>query len=60
MSELREKIAVGKQKTSFIVDQEIWKKWILFVVNKRGSARKLSHELEAAMKEYMKNHRRVK
>jgi hypothetical protein len=48
--------SVGKQKTSFVVDQELWKKWILFVVNRRGSARKLSQELEKAMKEYMRNH----
>jgi len=58
LSRTGENIAsAGKQKTSFIVDQELWKKWILFVVNKRGSARKLSQELEEALKEYMKNHK---
>jgi hypothetical protein len=46
----------GKQKTSFIVDHELWKKWILFVVDRKGSARKLSEELEEALKEYMRNH----
>lgn len=49
-------LRTGKQKTSFIVDQELWKKWILFVVNRKGSARKLSQELEEALKEYMRNH----
>jgi len=58
LSEAHEDIAsTAKQKTSFIVDQELWKKWILFVVDKCGSARKLSRELEVAMKEYMRNHR---
>jgi hypothetical protein len=54
------RVRTGKQKTSFIVDQELWKKWILFVVDRRGSARKLSQELEAAMNEYMKNHKKTK
>ncbi|MGQ9722367.1 MAG: hypothetical protein ACUVXA_13710 [Candidatus Jordarchaeum sp.] len=49
---------MAKQKTSFIVDRELWKQWTLFVVNKRGTARKLSEELEMALKEYMNNHRR--
>jgi hypothetical protein len=58
MTGLREYTAsTGRQrKTSFIVDEELWKKWILFVVERCGSARKLSQELEVAMKEYMKNH----
>jgi hypothetical protein len=57
LSRVHENIArTGKQKTSFIVDKELWKKWILFVVNRRGSARKLSQELEEALKEYMRNH----
>ncbi|WXG42579.1 MAG: hypothetical protein WED04_00470 [Promethearchaeati archaeon SRVP18_Atabeyarchaeia-1] len=61
MSRVHETIAhTGKQKTSFTVDQDLWKKWILFVVDKRGSARKLSQELEVAMNEYMRNHRRDK
>jgi hypothetical protein len=40
------------------VDQELWKKWILFVVDRTGSARKLSNELEEALKEYMRNHKK--
>jgi len=49
--------AMARQKTSFIVERELWKKWTLFVVNKRGSARKLSEEVENALREYMANHR---
>lgn len=48
-----------KQKTSFIVDEDLWKEWTLFVVNKTGSARKLSKELEKALKEYMERHKGV-
>jgi hypothetical protein len=47
---------MAKQKTSFMVDEELWKDWTLFVVNKTGSARKLSEELEKALKEYMEKH----
>jgi hypothetical protein len=48
---------MGKQKTSFMIDKELWKEWTLFVVNKTGSARKLSEELEKALREYMNRHK---
>ncbi|MGB9760469.1 MAG: hypothetical protein ACP5KW_11430 [Thermoproteota archaeon] len=48
---------MAKQKTSFMVDSELWKEWTLFVINKTGSARKLSEELEKALREYMNNHK---
>jgi len=38
------------------VDEALWKEWIGFVVKKTGSARKLSEELEKAMREYMRKH----
>jgi len=44
-----------KRKTSIVIDEDLWKKWILFVIDKTGSARKLSEELENAIKEYMKS-----
>ena len=43
-----------KAKTSINIDKEVWVKWIKFVVNKTGSARKVSEELEKAILEYMK------
>ncbi|MEM2045543.1 MAG: hypothetical protein QXO20_05125 [Candidatus Bathyarchaeia archaeon] len=46
-----------KQKTSINVDSELWKEWTLFVVKKTGSTRKLSEELEKAIKEYMDRHK---
>jgi metal-responsive CopG/Arc/MetJ family transcriptional regulator len=42
-----------KQKTSINIDSELWKEWTLFVVRKTGSTRKLSEELEKALREYM-------
>lgn len=40
-----------------MVDDELWKEWIVFVVNKTGSARKLSEEIEKALNEYMVKHK---
>ena len=45
-----------KAKTSINIDKETWTSWIKFVVNKTGSARKMSDELEKALVEYMKKH----
>jgi hypothetical protein len=46
-----------KAKTSINIDKKTWGDWIRFVVNKTGSARKISEELEIALQEYMKKHR---
>jgi hypothetical protein len=40
-----------------MVDDKLWKEWTLFVVNKTGSARKLSEEIEKALLEYMLKHK---
>ena len=42
-----------KKKTSIAVDRKLWTEWIQFVVAKTGSARKLSDEIEKALKYYM-------
>jgi len=42
-----------KRKTSITIDEDLWKEWTMFVVNKTGSARKLSDEVECALKDYM-------
>jgi hypothetical protein len=44
-----------KRKTSITVDEKLWKEWTMFVINKTGSARKLSEEIEKALKNYMKS-----
>lgn len=46
-----------KAKTSINIDKDTWTDWIKFVVNKTGSARKVSEELEKAVQEYMKKHK---
>lgn len=46
---------MGKRKTSISIDEELWKEWIKFVVDKTGSARKLSEELEKVIREYMES-----
>jgi hypothetical protein len=45
---------MAKRKTSITIDEEIWKEWTKFVIDKTGSSRKLSDELENALKDYMK------
>ena len=45
-----------RKKTSISVDENLWREWIRFVVNKTGSARKISSELEKAIEENMKRH----
>jgi galactitol-specific phosphotransferase system IIC component len=47
-------IKMARKKTSITIDEDLWKEWTMFVVNKTGSARKLSDEIENALKEYMK------
>ena len=48
-----------KRKTSIAVDDDLWREWIKFVVDKTGSARKVSEELEHAIEEYMKKHKKI-
>jgi metal-responsive CopG/Arc/MetJ family transcriptional regulator len=49
---------MAKQKTSINIDPELWKEWTLFVVKKTGSTRKLSEEVEKAIREYMERHKK--
>lgn len=42
-----------KKKTSIVVDTELWRRWINFVVSIHGSTRKISEEIEKALLEYM-------
>jgi metal-responsive CopG/Arc/MetJ family transcriptional regulator len=47
---------MAKRKTSITIDENLWKEWTKFVVDKTGSARKLSEEIEKSLREYMKKH----
>jgi len=44
---------MAKQKTSIVIEKDLWTEWIQFVVAKTGSARRLSEELEKALRYYM-------
>jgi len=46
----------AKKKTSIAVDPKIWQEWVKFVVDRTGSSRRVSEELEKAIKEYMRRH----
>jgi hypothetical protein len=45
------------KKTSLSIDPDIWKEWSKFVIDKTGSARKLSEEAEHALISYMESHK---
>jgi hypothetical protein len=45
-----------KKKTSVNMDEGTWKQWLLFVIQKHGSSRRVSEETTRAIKEYMKKH----
>jgi hypothetical protein len=45
-----------KKKTSLAIDDQVWTKWLTFVIQKTGSSRKVSEETVNALEEYMKNH----
>ena len=47
-----------KLKTSIAVDENLWKEWSIFVINKTGKGRKGSNEIESALREYMENHKK--
>jgi len=48
---------MGKKQTSISVDEDLWRDWTHFVLDKYGSARKLSEALEDAMRFSMKHKR---
>jgi len=45
------------KKTSINIDANLWKEWLLFVVEKYGTSRKVSIALADAIREYMKKHK---
>jgi hypothetical protein len=46
-----------KRKTTIHIQDGLWREWVKFVVDRTGSARKASQEIENAMKEYIERHR---
>jgi hypothetical protein len=47
---------MAKKKTSINIDEQIWKDWMKFVIDKTGSIRRLSEEMKNALQEYMERH----
>jgi metal-responsive CopG/Arc/MetJ family transcriptional regulator len=45
------------KKTSINIDAALWKEWLLFVVEKYGTSRKVSVALADAIREYMEKHK---
>lgn len=42
-----------RKKTSISIEPEIWDRWLHFVLDRTGSMRKTSEELEKALVHYM-------
>ncbi len=53
MSRLQE---LARKKTSLTLDEETWKKFQTYALEKHSNTRNANTELEKAMDEYMKNH----
>jgi len=47
---------MAKRRTTIIVDDQLWKRFLSYVVGKHASAKKASVEVEAAIKEYLDHH----
>jgi hypothetical protein len=45
-----------KRRTTVLVDDDLWKRFLTYVVKKHGSAKKASIEIENAVKEYLNRH----
>jgi len=50
--------SLPKQKTTIVVDKELWKDFLSFIVKKHGTTRKTSVEIESAIREYLNHHRK--
>jgi hypothetical protein len=47
---------MARKKTSLNIDDKLWQEWLIYVVKKTGSSRKVSGFTAEALAEYMKNH----
>lgn len=55
---VRQNGVAQKRKTTVLIDQALWKSFVTFVVEKHGTAKRTSEELELAMKEYLQSQRK--
>jgi len=47
---------MSRRRTTIIVDDRLWKRFLSYVVKKHGAAKKASVEVEIAIKEYLDRH----
>jgi len=45
-----------KKKTSVNLEAELWRVWVIYVVQKWGTSHKVSEAIGEAIGEYMENH----
>ena len=45
-----------RRRTTILVDDRLWKRFLSYVVKKHGSAKKASIEVENAVREYLNLH----
>jgi hypothetical protein len=45
---------MAKRKTSSVIDEDLWRDWMICVIKKYHSSRKASVAIEDAMRAYMK------
>ena len=43
-------------RTTLVIETKLWKNFLSYVVQKHGTARKISIEAEAAIREYLERH----
>jgi hypothetical protein len=47
-------------RTTLVINTKLWKQFLSFVVQKHGTARRISVEVEEAIKEYLDNQEKPK
>jgi len=47
---------MGKIKSCFTIDEELYKRFQIFVIMKHGTKKKISLEVENALREYLERH----
>jgi len=45
-----------KKKTSVVIDESLWKKFVGYTVRKYGTTKKISQEIEKALEEYLEKY----
>ena len=48
-------IRLPKRKTTILIDDKIWKRLLSFTIQKHGTAKKTSEEIEKAVEEHLAN-----